>query len=71
MFCVLFLSILLADKVLVSPYTFNEELLIEHLPENHLNFQFQFTSIWNKRIGNKSFIYFKLKKRINLDLKVF
>jgi hypothetical protein len=42
------------NEVFTSPYTFNEELLIEQLPESYLSFQFQFTSIWNKKASDKS-----------------
>ena len=50
----LIVCIILVNKVFTSPYTFNEELLIEQFPENYINFQFQFTSIWNKDASNKS-----------------
>jgi hypothetical protein len=48
------LCVLLVNEVFTSPYTFNEELLIEQLPESYLSFQFQFTSIWNKKASDRS-----------------
>ncbi len=33
-------------------YTFNEELLLENLPDSHVNLHFQFTSVWNDKIND-------------------
>ncbi len=43
----------LTSPILAS-YSFNEELLAENLLDSYLNLQFQFTSVWNRNLSDKS-----------------
>ncbi len=37
----------------VDAFTFNEELLVENLPDSHVHLHFQFTSTWDKSNNNE------------------
>ena len=46
-------TVLILNEFKKGLISFFDEL-IEQFPENYINFQFQFTSIWNKYASNKS-----------------
>ena len=52
-FLLLLIIICFSSQTLAS-YSFNEELLVDNLLDSYLNFQFQFTSVWNRNLSDKS-----------------
>lgn len=53
-----FISCLLATQSIAThQYTFNEELLVEQLPNSYLGLQFQFLSTWDKNLNKKGLLF--------------